>query len=379
VLVVDDSRAMRAVVMKALRGEPGIEVVGVAGDGVSCLERIRTLSPDIVSLDVEMPGMDGIETVAAIRKENADLPIMMFSSFTKQGAEVTISALLGGASDYATKPSSSGGTDAAVAAIRRDLVPKLLRLVERGCEGAGSTGMPDRAEPHVDDDHDVGDAGADVPFTGVSSCAWRPEIVVVAASTGGPNVLATFLGGLPADFPVPVAIVQHMPPLFVRILARRLNAGCPLSVRELASPTALRPGEVWLAPGDCHMEVSESDNGALIQARGAGEKDGCVPSADILFSSAARVYGRTTLGIVLTGMGRDGARGALEICRTGGRIYAQDFASSVVWGMPGAVCKSGLASMVLPAESLARETVRTVRGIPVPEEDRAPQPEVRGR
>jgi two-component system chemotaxis response regulator CheB len=366
---------MRSIVVKALQAEPCIEVVGVASDGMKCMERIRALSPDIVSLDVEMPGMDGIETVAAIRKEHADLPIVMFSSFTKRGAEVTISALLNGASDYATKPASvlgGDGGEAAIAAVRRDLVPKLLRLAGNVYEklDAKACRAPEEASSSSTQGGVHSLAGIK---RGALEC--RPEIIVVAASTGGPNVLATFLGGLPADFPVPVAIVQHMPALFVKILADRLDGCSPLSVRELISPTALKPGEVWLAPGDFHMELSGSEGRAFLRPRGPDTADHCVPSADILFESAAHVCGRAVLGIVMTGMGRDGANGALEICKAGGRIYAQDLASSVVWGMPGAVCNGGMASKVLPAAQLARETVRAVSGAPVSEDFVASQRE----
>lgn len=340
VLIVDDSAAARRLLTLVLADHPDLRIAGLASDGRTALERIRTLQPDAVVLDVEMPVLDGIRTLAALRTDHPDLPVIMFSAVTERGATVTLEALSLGATDYVTKPTSSGH-DQAVRDVREQLVPKILAAVQHRRRRADQSIRPRPA---------------------VATARRSPgpvDVVGIGASTGGPNALQSLLAQLPADFPLPVLVVQHMPALFTRQLAERLAGACPLAVGEAAGGEPLRPGHVWVAPGGRHLAVEGQRGGArkLVVHDGPPESS-CRPAVDVLFRSLAETYGSRALAVVLTGMGKDGLDGARQVRHQGGFVLAQDEASAVIWSMPGGVVRTGLADRVLPPAELGEEIVR---------------------
>jgi two-component system chemotaxis response regulator CheB len=353
VLLVDDAVVVRRILTDVLGSDPELEVVGTAANGRLALSRLGSLNPDVVIMDVEMPEMDGLEALAALRKTHPRLPVIMFSTLTRRGALATLDALALGATDYVTKPANVGSVAAAMQRVRDDLIPKIKQFHQR----RNPAPAPAPAAP--------------VPEArrGRSSL-WsmqRIDVVALGVSTGGPNALAALLPGLPADFPVPVLIVQHMPPLFTKLLAERLDAASALRVREAVTGSVLQPGEAWVAPGDHHMVVSREAGKVVLRLNQGPPENSCRPAVDPLFRSVAQAYGPAALCVVLTGMGSDGLRGCEAVCEAGGRVLAQDEASSVVWGMPGMVARAGLAEQVLPLGSIAPAVVgRVLLGRPAP-------------
>lgn len=339
VLIVDDSLVVRRVLSEVLTSNPATEVVGTASSGELALIRIEQLKPDVVTLDVEMPGMGGLKALAAIRKTHPKLPVIMFSTLTETGAAATIEALALGATDYATKPVASGGLATARKQIEVELVGKILAL-----RPASALASPSRI------------SSAAAP----RSLARRVDVVAIGCSTGGTGALAQMIPQLPADFPVPVVIVQHMPPLFTKLLSERLNLLSKVTVQEGQRGQKLLPRHVFVAPGDYHMYITQSSNNAILDLNREPPENSCRPAVDVLFRSVARVFGPHVLGVVLTGMGSDGALGAKAIRDAGGQVIVQDEASSVVWGMPGAVAAAGIADLILPMGTLIPEIVRRV-------------------
>jgi two-component system chemotaxis response regulator CheB len=341
VLVVDDAVVVRRLVTDALSAAPDIEVAGVAANGKIALSKLSQVNPDVVTLDVEMPEMDGLETLAAIRRTHPRLPVVMFSTLTRRGATAALEALAKGASDYVTKPANVGNVQEAVQRVRDELIPKLRALCGRG----GGPPPPARS------------GFSFRPLARHPASSRRVELLVIAASTGGPVALTEVLAGLSRGFPVPIAIVQHMPPFFTRLLAERLGTKSAVAVGEGSPGAALTPGRALIAPGDFHMAVDADRRVRLHQ--GAAENS-CRPAADVLFRSAAEAFGGGVLGVVLTGMGQDGLRGCEAIKAAGGQVLVQDEASSVVWGMPGFVARAGLADAVLPLQQLGGQITRLV-------------------
>jgi two-component system chemotaxis response regulator CheB len=343
VLVVDDSVVVRRLVTKALEAEDEVEVVGVAADGSMALANIERLRPDVVILDVAMPVMDGLQALGAIRQRWPALPVIMFSTLTDRGAEVTLDALALGASDYVLKPSSA---DAATAMeeIRRQLLPRIAALLPEAREAHERRPAAPIRTPRVSD-----------PVRRASGPPSRVDIIAIGVSTGGPTALAQLIPALPAAVPVPIVIVQHMPPMFTRVLAERLDQKSAVRAVEAADGARLTPGTVYIAPGDLHMEAMSRER---LRVYDGPHENSCRPSVDPLFRSVAAQFGPHVLAIVMTGMGRDGLRGAEEIARAGGHILVQDEDSSVVWGMPGFVARAGLADAALPLPGLAAEIVR---------------------
>ena len=349
VLLVDDSAVIRRLLTDTLANDPEIEVIGMAGNGEIALAKIQQLKPDIITLDIEMPVMDGLATLKALRKIHPKLPVIMFSTLTERGSTATMDALALGASDYVAKPANVGGVLAGMDKIRDDLIPKIKALCHRA--------------PPI---KQVIQALAPVSRVSRSadSSASGVDILAVGVSTGGPNALAEFVPALGRRFPVPIVIVQHMPPLFTRLLAERLAAVSGIVCREGFEGAPLKPGELWIAPGGMHMEVEKTGATHRLRLTEEPPENSCRPAVDVLFRSVAKAYGSKTIAVVLTGMGQDGMRGAEHIRAAGGQILVQDEASSVVWGMPGAVANAGLAEKILPLKELAAEVVSRVSNAP---------------
>ncbi len=342
VLVVDDAVVFRRLVADELSRDPALEVVGTAANGRIALQKLVQLSPDLVILDIEMPEMDGLATLRELRKTHPRLPVIMFSALTERGAAATLDALALGASDYFTKPTSVGGLDASLQVLREELIPEIKALCAvKGVAPSGPPPVSLAAPPRP------------VRFGAI-------EVVVLGTSTGGPNALAEVFSRLPADFPVPILIVQHMPPMFTRLLADRLSAACPVKVQEASSGTVLQPGRAWIAPGDYHMIVVRDGGQVRLLVHQNPPEHSCRPAVDVLLRSVAQTYGSHSLTVIMTGMGHDGLRGCEAVREAGGQVLAQDEATSVVWGMPGYVVRAGLADRVLPVCLLADEILRRV-------------------
>ena len=348
VLVVDDSVVVRRLVSKALEAEDEVEVVGVAPDGKIALANIERLNPDIVILDVAMPVMDGLTALREIRERWPVLPVIMFSTLTSRGAEVTLDALALGASDYVLKPSGAD-VAASMADIRAQLLPRIAALLPQARESRERAMVRPASRPSR--------ASGDV--TRPTGPLGRIDVIAIGVSTGGPTALAELVPALPGDLSVPIAIVQHMPPMFTKILAERLEHKSALTVVEASDGERMRPGTVYVAPGDLHLAIAARDREILDVYDGPHENS-CRPSVDPLFRTVAERYGPHALGIVMTGMGSDGLRGAEHLAAAGARVLVQDEATSIVWGMPGFVARAGLADDLVSLHELPREIVRRV-------------------
>jgi two-component system chemotaxis response regulator CheB len=347
VLVVDDSVVVRRLLVEVLTADPAIEVAGTAPDGQVALTKIPLVRPDLITLDVEMPVMSGLETLREIRKLYPKLPVIMFSTLTERGATTTLDALTLGASDYVTKPSNTGGVEQTRARIQADLIPKVKALCRVPREESLASAPPAVLTPTIE--------ARRGPSTGAMQ---RIDLVAIGCSTGGPNALAALLPSLSGGFPVPIVIVQHMPPLFTRLLAERLDRQCSVRIREGKEGEPLQPGVAWIAPGDFHMQVVREPQAAHIAMNQEPPQNSCRPSVDVLFESVAKEYGPNVLGVVLTGMGSDGVRGAQCIRAAGGQVIVQNEATSVVWGMPGQVAAAGQADGIFPLQEMAAEIDR---------------------
>jgi two-component system chemotaxis response regulator CheB len=350
ILVVDDSVVVRRMVSDVLASDPQLEVAGTAANGKIALAKIPQVNPDIVILDVEMPELDGLGTLVGIRKSLPTLPVIMYSTLTQRGAEATLDALSKGATDYVTKPSNVGSAAQGLECIRTELIPKIKGICSRVLGFTLST--PPAA---------AGPSRVIPPRLALPRPEERIDIVAIGISTGGPNALSSLMPTFPRDFPVPMVIVQHMPPVFTRLLAERLAAKSQIGVKEGYMGAVLEPGCAWIAPGDHHMVVASDGRRVMLRTYQGPPENSCRPAVDVLFRSVAEVYKPHVLAVEMTGMGQDGLRGCQHIREAGGQILAQDQASSVVWGMPGFVANAGLADKVLPLDQLGGEILRRVR------------------
>ncbi len=351
ILIVDDSAVMRRLLRSVITSDARLEVAGAAGDGLSALNLVDFESPDLILLDVEMPVMDGLATLRELRARGHKMPVIMCSSLTQHGAGVTIEALASGAGDYVAKPSDQSGCDQAIRTLARDLIPKIRALLPHALTARSSPAPPAaRSTP-----------APLVPSFAVEPPCSIPTVLAIGVSTGGPSALDVLLPALPSGFPLPVLIVQHMPEVFTCPFAQRLSRRCSLSVREAADGEPVSPGVIYIARGNWHMETLPAlhpGTGPSIHLNQAPPENHCRPAVDVLFRSLARVYGAGVLAVVLTGMGSDGLVGCRLIRAQGGRVLAQDQATSTVWGMPGAVAQAGLAHKVLPLAAMAPEILR---------------------
>lgn len=355
VLIVDDSAVIRRLLSDLLKEDPQIEVVGMAGNGELAIPKVEQLHPDLITLDMEMPVMDGIETLKALRKTHPKLPIIMFSTLTERGSSATMDALSLGASDYVTKPANVGSVIEGMGKIREELIPKIKALCGRKTPAALGQASEVKTESRF------------VRIPRVPTASAGIDILAIGVSTGGPNALAELMPALGKNFPVPVVIVQHMPPLFTRLLAERLGAISGFKCQEGVAGQLIRPGQLWVAPGGFHMETERVRDGVILHLHEERPENSCRPAVDVLFRSVAKTYGSKVLSVILTGMGQDGLKGCEAITAAGGHVLVQDEASSVVWGMPGAVSNAGLADKILPLKELAPEILKRIQaGVSAP-------------
>ena len=351
VMVVDDSVVVRKIVTDVLSADPAIQVVGTAVNGKVAVAKFDQLRPDLVTMDIEMPEMNGIEAVRAIRAKPSRVPIVMFSTLTERGATATLDALAAGANDYVTKPANVGSVGQSMESVREQLIPRIKVLTGRPVSLAPSAAAPAPPPPPP--------VRRDVPRK-------KPAVLVIGSSTGGPEALARVLPMLPANLPVPALLVQHMPPVFTRQFAQRLDRLCPLRVVEAVDGSPLVPGTVHLAPGDRHLLVRGHRGSFVTELTQGPPENFCRPAVDPLFRSATAAYDGAVLAVVLTGMGADGRNGAGEVRNAGGAVIVQDQRTSVVWGMPGAVAQAGFADEILPLERIPEAIQRHLAGATTP-------------
>lgn len=350
VLIVDDAVVVRKLLSDTMNQDPDIEVVGTASNGSICLKKIPLVKPDIVSLDIEMPVMDGLETLEKIREDWPDLPVIMFSTVTQRGATATLEALSKGATDYVAKPSKAKSLDEGIERIKSGLLPKIKALCSErlGLDIPHHLPKPKPVVVRPDNPRNIQGLNA----------FHRVDVVTIGVSTGGPQALEILVPSFSANFPVPIVIVQHMPPYFTKLLADRLNSKAEVTVEECKSGTVLQPGHVYIAPGDYHMVVEQLKDDVVALLNQGPHENSCRPSVDVLFRSVAKVFGRNTLAVILTGMGHDGTDGCKHIQDRGGQIIVQDEATSVIWGMPGFVVKGNLADKILPLDQISGEIIQ---------------------
>jgi two-component system chemotaxis response regulator CheB len=346
VLIVDDSAVMRRLLSDILMSDPGIDVIGEAPDPYIAREKIKLLNPDVLTLDVEMPRMDGLAFLRNIMRLRP-MPVVMCSSLTQRGAEVTLEALSLGAVDFVAKP--------AVDATRglKEAAAEIIEKV-KSAASAKVRGLMDPALPVVEARHDVGAVieKRDAP----SKFLTTDRVIAIGASTGGTEAIKDVLAGLPADVPG-IVIAQHIPKAFSGPFARRMHACCDLQVCEAVDGQPILPGHVYIAPGDAHLMVNRSGTRYQCQLHDGPKVNRHRPSVDVLFRSVAQSAGRNSIGVILTGMGDDGAKGLLEMRAAGAPTLAQDEASSVVWGMPGAAWATGAAQSLHPLLKIADRIV----------------------
>lgn len=335
VLIVDDSRYMRYVLGRILNEPPDIEVVGDARDGADALRKIETLRPDVVTLDFEMPGMNGLETLSEICRRFAT-PTIMFSQYTAAGGEITIRALETGAVDFVLKP--TGKEALTLDSVRDELIAK-VRAASRAVVTPADTRRP-AVTPFRK------------PLLPITPATEMKKIVVVGSSTGGPKALVTLFKDIPAHLPMGFIIVQHMPPGFTASLSARLNEISPLQVAEAAEGDRLAAGKALLAPGDFHLEIKRDRRVTLSSAP---TLHGVRPAVDVTLESAAAVFGEKVVCVILTGMGHDGTMGGTIVKQRGGLTIAQEASTCVVDGMPGSLIKAGQADRIVPMDNIAAE------------------------
>ena len=349
VLVVDDSVVVRTLVSEVIASDKYLEIAECASNGEMALEKIEKTKPDCVILDIEMPVMDGLETVRNIRQKGYRMPIIMYSNLTEKGAKVTFEAMALGATDYLTKPSNMASFDAGKQVMREQLLSRIYSLC----------GLC-----HVTPQHISLPALTPQPLPSpIKLCLSVPkkiDLVAIGISTGGPNALESVVPQLPEAFGAPVVIVQHMPPVFTKSLADRLNTKSKLHVGEAEDGSVVEAGKAWIAPGGKHTILARDGKQIKLRMNMDAPENSCRPSVDVMFRSAVNVFGSNILAIVMTGMGQDGLKGCEHIVKVGGQVIVQDEKTSVVWGMPGFVARAGLASKVLPLQDIATEIVARV-------------------
>lgn len=349
VLVTDDSAFMRTAMTRMLESDPSVEVVGTARDGLEALEKVATLDPHVITLDIEMPRLDGLGTLSRIMEENPR-PVIMVSSLTQQGAEATLEAFDLGAFECVPKPDSYATLD--IITIRNQLIAKV--------KGAAAATYLRR--PKVKKVPTPSRVTQLTSKTVTQLCSVAPEVVALGTSTGGPRALADILPMLPAELPVGIVVVQHMPPGFTGPFAKRLDSISQVTVREAAHEDRIEPGEVLIAPAGWHMTVyRRTHTKYAVRLAKTPVNTLHMPSVDVLMLSVAEVFGARSMGVILTGMGADGAQGMKAIGEKGGLTVGQDEASCVVYGMPRTCAEMGVLKHVIPLGEVPREILLATR------------------
>jgi two-component system chemotaxis response regulator CheB len=362
VMVVDDSVVVRGLVSRWIEEEPGLALAGSMRNGRDAVDQVERINPDVAILDIEMPELDGISALPLLLAKKRDLVVIMASTLTRHNAEISLKALSLGAADYIPKPESNRGITTS-ATFRRDLIEKVRELGGRRRRRrpplappiavAAPVAHPMPVRPH--------DAAAKIKLRAFP--AVPPRVLLIGSSTGGPQALTAVISNLRGLLPrVPVLITQHMPPTFTTILAEHIARAGSGRAHEGVHGEPVEPGTIYVAPGGKHMQAVKRDNGVFIALDDGPLVNFCRPAVDPLFRSAAAVWGSAVLALVLTGMGSDGARGGADIVAHGGSVIAQDEATSVVWGMPGAAAHAGICSAVLPLDQIAPKVMRLFSG-----------------
>jgi len=351
VLIVDDSVVFRSQIKSALEGVGNIEVVGTANNGKIALQKLAQSSVDLITLDMEMPEMGGIETIREIRKAKFPVKIIVFSSHTTRGSEAALEALTAGAHDFVAKPSGTEMTfENAAAKIRDELLPKLQQFV------SGGTRAPELAKSsHLNPLHALNKT----TYVKRDLRTFSPSVLVIGSSTGGPPALEVVLKNLSLPLRIPILIAQHMPPVFTASLAKRLKESSGVEAAEGVHGEELKPNRIYVAPGDYHMGLEKRGTQVFIKLDKGPQRNSVRPAVDVLFETAAEIFANRTMGLILTGMGEDGLCGAKLIKSKGGGVMIQDQASCVVFGMPGAIFQSGIHDDIGNLSSI-NEVIRKV-------------------
>lgn len=338
VMIVDDSNFMRKAVSKLLSSETGFDVVALVSSGEDALKSVPLLRPDVVILDMEMGGMDGLTTLKRIMESNPT-PVIMFSAYTKRGADITLKSLQEGAVDFIEKPSGSLSID--LGAVRDELIKK-IRVASTVHPRRSMAATSVRRGP-----------GRELRLS-------NPErsVLAIGSSTGGVQALQAIIPNLSKSLPMPVLIVQHMPPMFTKSLAESLDSRSMIKVKEAEEGEMVLPGRAYIAPGGLHMTVRLGSSGTLIHLDKRPEDELLRPSVDVMFRSVAELYGKDTLGVILTGMGNDGTSGLRLLKARGAKVLAQDEATCVVYGMPKMAIEAGVVDLVLPIHEIAGQIER---------------------
>lgn len=351
VLIVDDSAVIRKTIAKALQKTGSIEVVGYAVNGLDAIEQISNLAPDLITLDIEMPVMDGLTTLEKIRETNKTIPIIMFSSLTHGGRDAAVRALTLGASECVGKPDHlTVSLESLLSVLQQELIPKIIEL--------GKLPKIQSAQIANVAAADAGEYAMLVRNKKIAKSGVKS--ICIGSSTGGPMALMQIFSQMLVVPQIPIFIVQHMPPAFTAMLANRLNTAGAIRVREAVDGEFAEPGVAYLAPGGFHMKIQKVDSKIMIRLNTDVPENNCRPSVDVLFRAAANIYADNLLAIVLTGMGSDGLKGCQAISEKLGQVIVQDSATSIVWGMPGSVAQAGLADAILPIDKIPSEIVSRV-------------------
>jgi len=361
VMLVDDAVVVRGLFARWVESEPDLDVVATLRTGREAVDQLGRVDPDVVVLDVDMPDLDGIAALPLLLEKKPDLVVIMASTLTRRNAEISLRALSLGAADYIPKPGSNREVSASTA-FRRDLIEKIRQLGQRAkrLRSVAPARAPKSAPSIVPQLEEI---VAPPSITLRPMPTTSPRVLLIGSSTGGPqalNLLVAEIGGIIQR--APVLITQHMPPTFTAVLAEHLARIGKCSVHEAMDGEEISAGSVYLAPGGRHMKVSRRDGTAVISLEDGPLVNFCKPAVDPMFASAAEVWGSKVLALVLTGMGADGLAGARKIVAAGGHVFAQDEATSVVWGMPGQVTNAGLCSAVLPLPEIAGKLTRLFTG-----------------
>lgn len=363
VMVVDDSAVIRGLISRWIAAEPDMEVVATAPNGAQALRQAEKSQPEVIVLDIEMPEMDGLAALPEILRLVRGVRVLMSSTLTRAGAEVSIKALTLGAADYLTKPSSTRESGA-VEAFRVELLQKARALgaARRRTQALRQAGAAPLRPSSIGAAHANANAGAERQIRLHHGVPIRPQILAIGSSTGGPQAVSAMLAPIAARLRVPIVITQHMPATFTAIFADHLGKATGVEAAEAVDGEVIRAGRIYVAPGNRHMIVARDGDRRVLRLTDGPPENFCRPAVDPMLRSIAEVYGAASLVVILTGMGHDGLAGSRAIVEAGGRIIAQDEASSVVWGMPGAVANAGICSAVLPLGDIGAQVDAIIRG-----------------